>query len=157
MPSISGFVQVEPTLGAPATEKTEVWVAFDDDNVYFSFRCWDSAPERRVATDMRRDVNNFINGNDIVQVFLDTFYDRRNGLSFTMNPIGARNDGQQIGPQYNADWNPDLGTRASARSRAAGPWRWRCRSDRSAIGRARRRSGASTCCEPCAGRTSCRC
>jgi hypothetical protein len=67
-PSMSGFVQVEPTLGAPATENTEVWIAFDEDNVYFSFRCWDSAPGRRVATDMRRDVNNFINGNDIVQV-----------------------------------------------------------------------------------------
>ena len=105
-PSISGFVQVEPALGAPATENTEVWIAFDEDNVYFSFRAWDSAPERRVATDMRRDVNNFINGNDILQVFLDPFYDRRNGLSFTMNSIGARNDGQQIGPQYNADWNP---------------------------------------------------
>ncbi len=105
-PSVSGFVQVEPALGVAATENTEVWVAFDDDNVYFAFRCWDSAPERRVSTDMRRDVNNFINGNDIVQVFLDTFYDRRNGLSFTMNSIGARNDGQQIGPQYNADWNP---------------------------------------------------
>src|SRR5688572_5037763 len=60
-PSVSGFVQVEPTLGAPATERTEIWVAFDADNVYFSFRCWGSAPERRVATDMRRDVNNFIN------------------------------------------------------------------------------------------------
>jgi len=105
-PSISGFVQVEPSLGAPATERTEAWVAFDGDNVYFAFRCWDSAPERRVATDMRRDVNNFINGNDILQVFVDTFYDRRNGLSFTMNPIGARNDGQQVGPQYNGDWNP---------------------------------------------------
>jgi hypothetical protein len=105
-PSISGFVQVEPALGVPATEQTEAWVAFDGDNVYFAFRCWDSAPERRVATDMRRDVNNFINGNDILQVFVDTFYDRRNGLSFTMNPIGARNDGQQVGPQYNGDWNP---------------------------------------------------
>ena len=28
-PSVSGFVQVEPTLGAAATERTEVWVAFD--------------------------------------------------------------------------------------------------------------------------------
>jgi hypothetical protein len=105
-PSISGFVQVEPTLGAPATEETEVWISFDDDNVYFSFRVWDSAPEKRVATEMRRDVNNFINGNDMLQVFVDTFYDRRNGLSFSINSIGARNDGQQIGPQYNGDWNP---------------------------------------------------
>ena len=104
--SISGFVQVEPNLGEPATEQTEVWVAFDDDNVYVSFRNWDSAPERRIATEMRRDVGNFINGNDIVQVFLDNFYDRRNGLSFSINSIGARNDGQQVGTQYNGDWNP---------------------------------------------------
>ena len=106
VPSISGFVQVEPNIGEPATEQTEVWFAFDDDNVYVSFKNWDSAPERRIATEMRRDVGNFINGNDIVQVFLDSFYDRRNGLSFTINSIGARNDGQQVGPQYNGDWNP---------------------------------------------------
>jgi hypothetical protein len=105
-PSISGFVQVEPALGEPATEQTEVWVAFDADNVYFTFKCWDSQPDRRIATDMRRDVNNFINGNDIVQVFIDTFFDRRNGLSFSINSLGARNDGQQIGTQYNGDWNP---------------------------------------------------
>jgi hypothetical protein len=106
VPSISGFVQVEPNIGEPATEQTEVWFAFDDDNVYVSFKNWDSAPERRIATEMRRDVGNFINGNDIVQVFLDSFYDRRNGLSFSVNSIGARNDGQQVGPQYNGDWNP---------------------------------------------------
>ena len=106
VPSISGFVQVEPNIGEPATEQTEVWFAFDDDNVYVSFKNWDSAPERRIATEMRRDVGNFINGNDIVQVFLDSFYDRRNGLSFSINSIGARNDGQQVGPQYNGDWNP---------------------------------------------------
>jgi hypothetical protein len=104
--SISGFVQVEPNIGEPATEQTEVWVAFDDDNVYVSFKNWDSAPERRIATEMRRDVGNFINGNDIVQVFIDNFYDQRNGLSFSINSIGARNDGQQVGTQYNGDWNP---------------------------------------------------
>ena len=103
---ISGFVQVEPDTGAPATEATEMWVAFDRDFFYLTFRSWESQPERRVATEMRRDVSNFINGNDIINVFLDAFYDRRNGVSFTVNPIGARNDGQQIGNQYNGDWNP---------------------------------------------------
>ena len=103
---ISDFVQVEPNVGAPATEQTEAWVSFDRDHVYLSFRVWDSEPERRVATEMRRDVSNFINGNDMLNVFIDTFYDRRNGISFSLNSIGARNDGQQIGTQYNGDWNP---------------------------------------------------
>ena len=106
VPPISGFVQVEPDTGAPATEDTHAWIAFDDDQVYLAFRVWDSQPERRIATDMRRDVSNFINGNDILNVFIDTFHDRRNGVSFTVNALGARNDGQQVGTQYNADWNP---------------------------------------------------
>jgi hypothetical protein len=106
VPAMSDFVQVEPDLGAPATEKTEVWIAFDGDNVYLSFRCWDTYPERRVATEMRRDGNNLYFGNDVISIFVDTFYDRRNGFGITMNSIGGRNDGQLVNGQYNADWNP---------------------------------------------------
>ena len=40
--SISDFIQVEPEGGQPATERTEAWVAFDDDYVYVSFKVWDS-------------------------------------------------------------------------------------------------------------------
>jgi len=106
VPAMTDFVQVEPDLGAPATEKTEVWIAFDSDNFYLSFRCWDSQPERRVATEMRRDGNNLYNGNDVISIFVDTFYDRRNGIGITMNSIGGRNDGQVVNGQYNSDWNP---------------------------------------------------
>ena len=42
----SDFIQMEPHGGQPATEKTEVWVFFDEDNVYVVFRCWESQPER---------------------------------------------------------------------------------------------------------------
>ena len=107
VPSVSDFVQVEPAEGAPATEKTETWLAFDRDHVYIAFRCWDSRPDRRVATEMRRDSGTTWGGNDLVSVFLDTFYDRRNGLAFTINSIGGRNDGQITNErQYSADWNP---------------------------------------------------
>src|SRR5688500_12700343 len=30
----SGFIQMEPDGGQPATERTEVWVFYDDENVY---------------------------------------------------------------------------------------------------------------------------
>ena len=33
VPAIDGFIQQEPHEGQPATEKTEVWVFFDNDNV----------------------------------------------------------------------------------------------------------------------------
>ena len=104
--SMTDFVQVEPQLGAPATEKTEVWFGFDGDSVYISFRCWDSQPERRVTKELRRDGGPMFSGDDVVYIFLDTFYDRRNGATFTINSLGGRSDGQVTGDQYASDWNP---------------------------------------------------
>src|SRR5215468_5452298 len=51
----SDFVQMEPEGGKGATEKTEVWVAFDQRNVYVSMRAWESRPDRMIANEMRRD------------------------------------------------------------------------------------------------------
>ncbi len=104
---IADYIQLEPTSGRPATEKTETWLAFDERFIYVSFRCWDSAPEKRVATEMRRDSATNWLGNDLVSIFLDPYFDRRNGLSFTVNSIGGRNDGQVTNErQYSGDWNP---------------------------------------------------
>ena len=104
---ISDFIQLEPTSGLPATEKTEAWLAFDQRYIYVSFRCWDSAPEKRVSTEMRRDSGTNWQGNDLVSIFIDPYFDRRNGLSFTINSIGGRNDGQVTNErQYSGDWNP---------------------------------------------------
>jgi hypothetical protein len=105
-PSMTDFAQVEPQLGEPATEKTELWFGFDADNVYITFRCWDTRPDRRVTRDMRRDGSAMFSGDDVVYFFLDTFYDRRNGATFTINSLGGRSDGQVTGDQYNGDWNP---------------------------------------------------
>jgi uncharacterized protein DUF5916 len=103
---ISDFVQMEPNGGSAASEKTEVWVAFDQRNFYVSFRAWESHPERMIANEMRRDSNNIRQG-DCIGFGLDTFFDHRNALQFEVSPIGARTDGQSTNErQYNADWNP---------------------------------------------------
>ncbi len=106
-PPITGFIQTEPHEGQPATERTEVWVAFDRDHVYISFRCWETEPSRVVANEMRRDSNAIWQGNDLVAFMFDTFYDRRNSVLFTVNAIGGRQDGQVTNErQWNGDWNP---------------------------------------------------
>jgi uncharacterized protein DUF5916 len=106
VPAISDFVQMEPEEGAPATERTELWIAFDRDTFYVSFRCWESQPERVVAKEMRRDHGTIWSGDDNVSFFLDTFYDRRNGFTFTVNSLGGRQDGQTFNElQWNGDWN----------------------------------------------------
>ena len=104
--SIDGFIQQEPRAGEPATEPTEVWIFFDEDNVYVSARCWDSHPENIIANEMRRDNNNIFQ-NDTFTVVFDTFYDQRSGFFFQTNPLGALRD-QAVGDQgeaNNRDWN----------------------------------------------------
>ncbi len=101
------FVQVAPTAGAPSSERTDVWVMFDDTHVYVTCRCWDAAsPETWVANELRRDTPGLRN-NEHFGVMFDTFYDRRSGMMFYANPLGARADYSVIdegGP--NTDWNP---------------------------------------------------
>jgi len=104
---MTGFIQIEPNDGEVASERTELWLAFDHDNVYVSFRVWDSQMDRLVATEMRRDNGIIWSGNDNVVFVFDTFNDRRSALSFTVNALGARMDGQVINEkQFNGDWNP---------------------------------------------------
>ena len=106
-PSLGGFIQQNPDEGAPATERTEAWVFYNDSNLYVAARLWDSAPESRwVANEMQRDSFQIIN-NDYFSVGLDTFYDRRNGVAFMVTPIGGFFD-YEITDEGNPnnDWNP---------------------------------------------------
>ena len=107
VPAITDFIQQVPDIGAPATEKTEAWILFDETNVYVSARVWDSAPESQwVANEMRRDTSQ-LRQNDTFTAFFDTFYDRRNGFNFYTNPLGARADQQFTNEgNPNSDWNP---------------------------------------------------
>ena len=113
VPAITDFIQQVPDIGAPATERTEAWIMFDDTNVYVSARVWESAPESRwVANEMRRDTAQ-LRQNDTFTAFFDTFYDRRNGFNFYTNPLGARADQQFTNEgNPNADWNPVWDVRA---------------------------------------------
>ena len=104
---VSDFLQQLPDEGAPATERTDAWVLFDEENFYVAGRCWDSAPPSEwAATDMQRDSRNMLN-NDLFGFLIDTFYDRRNALLFYANPLGGFVD-QQITNEGNPnrDWNP---------------------------------------------------
>jgi hypothetical protein len=102
----SGFIQMEPQAGQPATEKTEVWVFYDKDNVYVSFRAWESDPGKRIVNEMRRDSGNIRQG-DSVEFSFDTFRDRRNAILFEANSLGGRTDLQSTNErQMNIDWNP---------------------------------------------------
>lgn len=102
-----GLIQVAPDYGAPQTERSDVWILYDDRNIYLACRCWDSAPpEQWIANELRRDTGGLRN-NDHIGAMFDTFYDRRSGFGFYTNPLGARADYSVVDEGgSNTDWNP---------------------------------------------------
>ncbi|MCY4511612.1 MAG: carbohydrate binding family 9 domain-containing protein, partial [Acidobacteria bacterium] len=104
--SMSGFIQNDPVEGAPASEKTEVWLLFDREHVYVVARCWESRPDRIMASEMRRDNTRIVRDDNFAWSF-DTFYSRRNGVLFEVSAVGGRLDAEVVNEsQLNIDWNP---------------------------------------------------
>jgi hypothetical protein len=103
--AVGDFVQSEPQDGQPATERTEVRLAFDGATLYIAASCFDSDPAGIVVNDIRKDFR--VGDQDSFEVIIDTFLDRRNGYMFVTNPEGAKSD-QQVaneGRENNLSWD----------------------------------------------------
>jgi hypothetical protein len=102
---IRAFIQNDPDRGAPATERTEAWVLFNEQFLYVVARCWDADPDGPIANEMRRDGEQ-LRRNDSFGVLLDTFHDRRNAFLFYVNPLGGLADELITDERTpNTDWN----------------------------------------------------
>ena len=104
----SAFIQADPLEGQPATEATEVRVAFDADYLYIAALCRDTDPSGIVVNEIRKDFAG--RDQDTFEVLLDTFADRRNGFVFATNAAGAKadtqiaNEGRDVNPNWDAVW-----------------------------------------------------
>lgn len=100
----SGFIQKEQVEGAPATEKTEVRIVYDRDNIYIGVMCFDREPGAIIHNELQRDVD--LDSDDNFTVVLDTSNSKRNGYFFEINPNGARYDGFFYGTELlNTNWD----------------------------------------------------
>ena len=88
-PVATDFVQMEPHEGAPATERTEARVLYDDEALYVGFRAYDSSPDSIAAQLTRRDQQSY---SDRVHVIVDSYFDRRTAFHFAVNPLGVKFD-----------------------------------------------------------------
>jgi hypothetical protein len=104
-PVATEFTQSEPQSGAPATERTEVRVLYDAERLYIGAYLHDRAPDDIVVNDIRKDFTP--EQQDVFEVILDTFHDRRNGYIFSTNLAGARADRQVAneGREINTSWD----------------------------------------------------
>ena len=90
--AITGFWQVRPDDGQPATQRTEVFIGFTKKAVYIGVICYDDNPEGIIVADSRRDSD--LRDTDSFQIILDSFRDQQNGFVFGTNPAGIEYDGQ---------------------------------------------------------------
>jgi hypothetical protein len=84
------FVQQYPDAGAPATQRTEIRVLYDDAAVYVGVRAFDTRPDSIVGQLGRRDATGLFS--DWILVVLDSYHDRRTAYRFGVNPRGVKRD-----------------------------------------------------------------
>ena len=94
-----GFTQSDPKDGEPATERTKVWVAYDDRALYIAAFCYDSEPGKIISRLGRRDAQI---DSDWFTFSVDPYYDKRSGYSFSVNPAGSITD-QALSNDVNDD------------------------------------------------------
>jgi hypothetical protein len=102
-----GMLQAAPDWGEPATEKSDIWVMYDDRYIYVTCRCYDATPPGQwLVNELRRDASG-VRNNEHFGAMFDTYYDRRSGFAFYTNPLGARSDYSIVDEGgSNSDWNP---------------------------------------------------
>jgi hypothetical protein len=102
-PHVTGFKTWVPDYGKDMAEKTEVYCAYDQENFYVAFRCFDSEPDKIKSSVTSRDN---IDADDWVAVNLDSFNDQQALYVFYCNPIGVQGDSTAEGNKE--DFNVDM-------------------------------------------------
>ncbi len=112
----SDFKTIKPDYGKPASEKTEVLLAYDREHIYAAFRCLDSEPGKIKTSVCRRDS---CGSDDWVALILDTFDDQQGGFMFVVNPSGIQMDGM-LNQDGNANGDYDMVWESAARMNGDG-------------------------------------
>jgi hypothetical protein len=111
---LADFSQYTPVDGLPAPDTTEVRVWYSAHAIYFGIRAREAhGPVHATLADRDK-----IDGDDYVQVLLDTFHDGRRAFVFGVNPLGVQSDGirsegggnagHAFGDQSGLDLSPDF-------------------------------------------------
>jgi hypothetical protein len=88
---ITGFTQRTPQDGAPASQRTDVYLGYDSRNLYAVFVAFDDDPASvRANLAPRENIDN----DDRVGLLIDTFDDQRTAYGFRSSPLGVQWDGR---------------------------------------------------------------
>lgn len=99
-----GFTQTQPQENKPPSQETAFKILYDDNNLYVFIRAFDKEPEKISRIMSRRD--NF--DGDMVEINLDSYFDKQTAFSFTATAAGVKGDEAitQNGNNWDDSWNP---------------------------------------------------
>ena len=100
MTKVENFVQREPDDGEAATQRTEVYIGYTRESIHAIFLAFDSDPQQIRANLSSREN---IDGDDTIEMTIDTFNDQRAAFSFRSTPLGI---------QWDARWTEGSSRRA---------------------------------------------
>ncbi len=103
----TNFWQNFPVDTLLATNQTEIYFTYDDQNLYVGIKGY-SANNKYVTQSLRRDYR--AGGSDNITIVFDTFNDGMNSFVFGMNPFGVRREalianGGQERSDFNTSWD----------------------------------------------------
>ena len=87
---LTEFVQYQPIDGAPASEPTEIYIAYDSDHIFFGFYAHYSDPSIMRANRVDRDQ---ASQDDLLTIYFDTFLDQQRSYDFDVNAYNVQGDG----------------------------------------------------------------
>ena len=88
--TLTTFVQYQPIDGAPPSEPTEVYIAYDANHLYFGFYAHYSDPSIMRANRVDRDR---ASQDDLLTIYFDMFLDQQRSYDFDVNAYNVQGDG----------------------------------------------------------------
>ncbi len=101
-PHVSGFKTFIPDYDIVPKEQTDVALAYDRENLYFAFRCYDDPAKVKASVSPRDKMIS----DDFICINLDSFDDQQALTAFYVNPLGIQADSRFTG--NNEDFSPDF-------------------------------------------------
>ncbi len=100
---IDDFHQFDPVDHGEPTERTLVYLAYDEDNLYVAARMHDREPDQIRARQLIQGQS--LRWDDAFSIYLDPFNNKRTGYQFQVNPNSVRADGTFETPtRLNRNW-----------------------------------------------------
>jgi len=98
------FWQIFPGDSTHAEGQTEMYMTYDDKNIYIGVICYSNG-EDFITSSLRRDFSFF--GNDNISIHFDTYSDQTNSILFGLNAFGVNREALLSGgARQRNDFNP---------------------------------------------------